>query len=485
MKKTMRIVSLLMSIVLLFGLTACKKSTPATSDDYELVTSEYYVYEDGEVPEGEEGEAVDGEQSAGKDKNKGNSSNKNNGGNKNNGTVKNPNRVSPQGTAASTSDKTFYGKHLKLMLKFDPKNDNSDIVKGYMAGLNAWMKKYNCTYELVDSDLYYDKLTTAVAAKDSPDLFYQIETFPKIVSVGLVQPLEDYIPADQKYLDQQSLNEGTWAGHIYSLYVSNGVGRTYMKFNPDLFLERGVKTPREYFEENNWTWDTFRECAKAMTGNGIYGASSKQFAMFGGKDLISVAENGDISSTLNSTWNTEFMQWCYKLYAEDKIFAPASGGTVAMQAVQLDAEPKYDKDGNPTEFMDDGSGTRWEIVPFPKKPGDSSYISHAQQFSFMVPVGAKNPAMSVSLALSMCSGWKEYVDKYAKSYSSYEKKVRDACKKATNFLYYPDVHTFYPNDVSTWDNDPFCALLTTPTATAINSVLKTHQNECKTYNEKY
>lgn len=478
MKNTKRILSLLLCIAMLFGLSACRKSNEPSSD-YEYVTSEYYVYED------VEGDGEDAEQTTDKD-DKGNAttSDKNNS-SKNNSSTKNPNRVQPQGTSSSTSDKTFYGKHLKLMLKFDPENDKSDIVTGYMSGLKAWMKKYNCTYEFVDSDLYNEKLAVAVAAKDSPDLFYQIESFPQVVSVGLVQPIEDYIPADQKYLDEKSLNEGTWAGHIYALYVSGGVGRTYLKFNPDLFLERGVKNPREYFEKDNWTWDTFRECAKAMTGNGIYGASSKQFAMFGGKDLISVAKNGDISSTINSAWNTEFMQWCYKLYAEDKIFAPASGGTVAMQAVQLDAEPKYDKNGNPTEFMDDGSGTRWEVVPFPKKPGDSEYISHAQQFSFMVPVGAKNPAMSVSLALSMCSGWKEYVDKYAKSYSAYEKKVRDACKNATNFLYYPDVHTFFPNDVSTWDNDPFCKLLTTPTATAINSVLKTHENECKTYNDKY
>ena len=31
------------------------------------------------------------------------------------------------------------------------------------------------------------------------------------------EPIENYIPKNQKYLSEQSLNEGTWAGHIYAL----------------------------------------------------------------------------------------------------------------------------------------------------------------------------------------------------------------------------------------------------------------------------
>ena len=524
MKKIKNILAILLCLAMLFSMTACagKEETVSTGDEFEYITSEYYV---DEVIEGSETvedntQTSNGENSQTSSVNSNNNtnsqtsnvnsnnnansqtSNVNSNNNTNsqtssvnsnnntnsqtsnvNPTNKNPNRVQPSGSKDTIDESKFYGKHLKLMLKFDP-NSDEEIVKGYMDGLKSWMKKYNCTYEFVASGQYNKELTASIAAKDAPDLFYQIESFPEVVSLGLVQPIEDYIPANQKYLSQQSINEGTWAGHVYALYVSEGVGRTYLKYNPDLFLERGVKSPREYFEEDNWTWNTFREVAKAMTGNGVYGVSPNQFAMFGGKDIVKVSENGDITSTLNSSWNTEFLQWVYKLYAEDKVFATDSNAKFAMAVTQLDAEPKYDSKGNPTSFMKK-DGANWEIVPFPKKPGDSSYVSHSQQFSFTVPVGAKNPAMSTSLALSMCAGWQAYVDRYKSEYSAYEKKVRDACKNATTFLYYPDVHTFLPSGFTTWDNDQFCDLLTKPTATAMATILPIHQKECSEYNSKY
>lgn len=467
-----RFLALILCLVMIFSVTACRKNNEAYSSDYEYITSEYYVED-----------VVGGDTQTGTSSNKVSSSGNASNSSQSGGVASNPNRVQPSGNKDDIDESKFKGQHLKLMIKFDPK-DGSDIVNAYMEGLKSWMKKYNCTYELVDSDLYNEKLKASIAAKDAPDLFYQIETFPEVVSLGLVQPIEDYIPKNQKYLSELSINEGTWAGHIYALYVSEGVGRTYLKYNPDMFLERGVKTPREYFEEDNWNWDTFRTVAKAMTRNGIYGVQPHQFAMFGCKDIVKVANNGDITSTLNSSWTTEFLQWVYKLYAEDKVFAPDTKSKFAMGVTQLDAEPKYDSNGNPTSFME-AEGTRWEFVPFPKKPGDSSYVSHSQQFSFVVPVGAKNPAMSVSLALSMCASWQSCVSQYSKQYSTYEKKVRDACKNATTFLYYPGVHTFLPTGFTTSDNDQFCDLLTTPTATAMASVLPIHQKECQEYNSKY
>ena len=53
MKMTKRILSLLLCIAMLFGLTACKKNNEPSSD-YEYVTSEYFVEVDGEEEETDE-----------------------------------------------------------------------------------------------------------------------------------------------------------------------------------------------------------------------------------------------------------------------------------------------------------------------------------------------------------------------------------------------------------------------------------------------
>ena len=45
-----------------------------------------------------------------------------------------------------------------------------------------------------------------------------------------------------------------------------------MIYNADLFAEAGLKDPNEYVAEGTWTWETFRECMKAIKDKtGVYG----------------------------------------------------------------------------------------------------------------------------------------------------------------------------------------------------------------------
>ena len=467
----------LLCLCTIFSVVGCKNDGTASGDQWEYVTSEYYVYDDTDSSDNISGNYQDAEN------NEGTTNNGSSGGNSSTVGDSHRNEVLPSGNDATIDTSKFKNKHLKLMFNFKiDGSDTSDIVTAYKSGLDSWMKRYNCTYELMETELNYSKLQAAIAANNAPDLFYQVESYPQIAAVGLVQPIEKYIPENQKYLSEQSIKESIWAGHIYSIFVSEGLGRTYLRYDPDIFMERGIKTPREYFMEDNWTWDTFREIAKSITKNNVYGANFGQFATFGCKDIVSVdAGSGKVTSTLNSPWNTAFYQWIYRLNVEDKIFAPDNNSTYAMSVVQLDAQPKYDSNGKPTSAMKFG-GTNWEFVPFPKKPGDSSYISHSQVFSFCVPVGAQNAAMSTSLALSMCGAWQEKINTYKKTYCDYEKKVRDAAANATPILMYPEVKTYLPYHIS---GDNFSILYNTPTATAINTLLPTHQEQCNAYNRKY
>lgn len=479
MKNSKRIIAMLLCLVMIVSLAACRNSTDMSSgSEWEWVESTITKAGD----DSNTGNDVDSDTNnvgAGNDASD-NSSGKDSttSSNKPGSTTS---RVQPSGNNNTIDSKEFEGQHLKLMLGFD-KSDTSDIVTGYFEGLEAWMTKYKCTYEIVPTVQGYSTLQAAVAAGDAPDLFYQVGVFPEIVSVGLVQPIESYIPADQKYISQQSLEEATWAGHIYSIFSSEGVGKTYIGFNPDLFVERGEKTPREYFEEGNWTWETFRSVAKTMTGDGIYGCYSRNFSYFGCDYIINIADNGSISSRLDNKEISDFLQWYYNLYNVDKIFTTDSKQTYAMRAIQVDAEPVYSENGDLRPLG--ASGEQWEFVPFPAKDKNSKNVSYSYQYSFMVPVGVKKPAMSVSLALSMVNGWQSYVDGYNKEYTAYEKKVRAAVEGAKPVLIYPDVQTMLPNDPA-WNITQFTPLITDPPATAINTLLEVHKNQCKEYNDEY
>lgn len=472
MRNLKKIFSLILCVAFVFSLAACKKTTTGGSD-YEWTTSEYFVYDDVDnTDDGTNTDQAQGNTSTGKSKD--NSSTVAPG-------VGSGNRVKPSGSGATIDTKTFQGKHLKLMLDFD-KSDTSDIVKGYFNGLDAWCKKYTSTYEIIlKNGQSYNSLQSAIAAGDPPDIFYQVGTYPSIISAGCVQPIEEYIPANQKYLSQQSLDQATWVGHIYSLFVSEGAGCSYIGFNPDLFA--GHKTPAQYFNEGNWTWDTFRTVAKEMTGNGVYGVYTRNFAFFGSKYLVNIAKDGKLSSALNSSYTRAYLDWYYKLYNEDKVFTTNSTDTYAMWIATRDAEPIYDANGRPNKYKQ--KNTYCEIVPFPAQPGTNEYVSHSYQYSFMVPVGVKNPAMSVSAALSMCSGWASYVNSYDKAYSDYERRVRAAVVgTATPILDYPGVQVQMPQD-PVWNTNQFTSLIVDKPATAIASLDKVLEEQCKAYNMKY
>ena len=178
--KSKRIFSVIICVLLVISTAACKKKGETfSSSDYEYITSEYNVTE---VVDGEDGNSQADSKSGNADKNNSGSGS----------SVYNPNRVQPAGSKGSIDESKFKGKHLKLMIKFDPKSDE-DIVKGYMEGLNSWMKKYNCTYEIVASDQYNEKLKASIAAKDAPDLFYQI--FAAITS-PIPEQVTCFMPSD-------------------------------------------------------------------------------------------------------------------------------------------------------------------------------------------------------------------------------------------------------------------------------------------------
>ena len=340
MKNVKRLLALFLGTALIFS-TACQ-SKP-TESDYEWV--EYTEVVSGKEKTTKTKSDTDKTDAAGET-----SVQKDADGGKNTTTAKTtsgkatPTIVRPSGNSSTIDTSKFKGKHLRIMYGYD-KSDKSDIVQGHYAGLDSWMKRYGSTYEIVNPGAGYTNLQAAIAAGESPDLFYQVGSFPDIVSVGLVQPIENYIPSDQKYISQQSINEAAWGGHIYSIFSSEGVGRTYLGFNPDLFVERGQKTPKQYYEEGNWTWDTFRQVAKAMTGNGLFGCYARNFAYFGSENIVSVAANGALTSTLNSKNTSDFLQWYYQLANVDKIFAVDANQKAAMGLLQVDAEPMYNSKG--------------------------------------------------------------------------------------------------------------------------------------------
>ncbi len=110
----------------------------------------------------------------------------------------------------------------------------------------------------------YDKLSAAIQAGDSPDLFpFELRDFPFGVVQGRYQAIGDIIDfstpkwdSARQVLDQFKLN-GKYYCAIYELNF-----QSLLYYRKSVIEDLGLDDPRELFDNNQWTWDTFLDMGR-------------------------------------------------------------------------------------------------------------------------------------------------------------------------------------------------------------------------------
>lgn len=202
---------------------------------------------------------------------------------------------------------------------------------------------------------------------------------------------------DKAVMDTQKIK-----GNYYGVNINGSNHTEYicMFFNESMFKKRGVKTPREYWEAGNWNWDTFLDCAKAMTykenGVQVYGyvnrgagyitywtqAAGTDFIKFDGNKFTSNLSDAKLLETIkyynefgsklkvmdsNTTWGIpSFRQ------------GEAAMHSVISYAMRKDSSTKFNQ---MTDTID--------AVPFPMPKG-AKQVAIVDSTLFGVLKGAKN-----------------------------------------------------------------------------------------------
>lgn len=200
----------------------------------------------------------------------------------------------------------------------------------------AYLNNVKIVYE---GDYDQNILMGAINNGEKPDLFLHLDKFPITANLGIVRALteEEYneIAAitGTKYLDM--LN---YKGESYGVNYPWS-GNVLFYYNKTMFEEYGVKTPAEYYLEDNWNWDTMVECFKQTTkdvnGDGkidTYGSGT--FPYFGGSasSITEDPETGLLTlDTSNNDRAMKYLEICYYGWNTDKyIGAYAECGTASM-----------------------------------------------------------------------------------------------------------------------------------------------------------
>ena len=200
--------------------------------------------------------------------------------------------------------------------------------------------KVNYTPGLAGSE-YNAKLLSSAAAGSLPDvMFVAAESYRTIVSKGALwditeqfdetYPLDDFIESSRTIMEVD--------GHVYG--ISSCTVSPIIYYNKDVFDAKGIPYPSAD-PENCWTIDEFREVAKQLTDDEIYGV----YGLESVADTLNaqLLSNGGTrysddytKSTLNSPENKEVFEIIKAIRTEDGSAPDASTlDAVGMSAKQM------------------------------------------------------------------------------------------------------------------------------------------------------
>ena len=435
-------------------------------------------------------------------------------------------------------ENSFAGKHFKIsMLNFqgwtaeEVKANYADDRSVLMAALEEFCYLNDCTYELVDI-FHSDKLMASIAAGAQPDIIFGAGTLPLYGSLGLVEDLTDV--ADEfreKYganiTDSYKQGDATYG-------FASPVQDSYLfQYNATWFEELGVKSPRDYMMEDNWTWESFAQLMSDLTrdndGDGVI-----DMAATGTGYIIAAlcpayvmdTETGKIISTLEDEMSYEFYDMLYKAYTEDHSFVEGHmWGTGNINGVEcmMANMPYFDVN---LGVANSGVGQYgyWdgviESVPMPVYADDPFYTAPCKTLSIVK--GRKDDATVALLDFIIGSLWqhkdicpdgtadeyvyiegntemgKAYLEAMETSFGEIQKRIVDLratdpdtaafYDKITNYFnevrYVPEVTV---NGISSLFEWPmiYPQLLTTPAASSIAEIAPILQSLIDTYNSNY
>lgn len=226
---------------------------------------------------------------------------------------------------------------------------------------------------------YWQKLQIMIASQTAPDIFQINPDFLAVFAAkGALLDLNTFIAEDKTFSIQDYYPEIIKAHQIKEqLFVlPRDVAPSVLFYNETLFKEAGLKTPYEYFKEDQWNWDIFLQAAQKITKPEIqqYGIA---FETMWHRALQWVWQNGGeaFDSVDNPTECLLNMKSSYEGYqfAADLInlyhVSPSPRLTKTQSSTELFITGKVAMDINGAWMIPSYKNIKdfkWDIAPLPK-----------------------------------------------------------------------------------------------------------------------
>lgn len=232
------------------------------------------------------------------------------------------------------------------------------------------------------------------------------QNFPIYGAKKIVQDISQYVDLNDDFWYDSVTKAFTYGGTPYA--IGADAAPVVISYNKTLFEQYGIKTPMEYFEEGNWTWDTFREVALQMTGdtdgdgnNDIYGfgwwdSFYVQMLNANGTTHLNYGEDGTIGSNYLTDKATETFTFLQNAYVTDKFIKYPDGDSFMsdFKSGKLAMTCEYGFAALTVYECD------YEIAwaPLPIGPSGETYDCGGSVTGFAIPETSENPEGAVAFA---------------------------------------------------------------------------------------
>lgn len=250
-------IALVLSVILCFALCACGDNNTPVEDDYEAL--------DGLNVGGAQGDSGNGDDNAtgssgGNSTSSGGDNSGGNGGsttNQNNDYLNNiPKKL--QGTTVTFAawgdeNATEYAKVAKLFTK---------------------KTKINVKWVTYNEEKYISSVVEQNAAGKGPDIVITNVTFP--VAVEAVQELPKYFDINDGFWDPRVTEGLSVKGKKYFVNSYNSPfagGGTFVFYNKQIFSNNNIKSPQDYLDKGEWSWENLEKCIREAKQKGFDGGS--------------------------------------------------------------------------------------------------------------------------------------------------------------------------------------------------------------------
>lgn len=295
-------------------------------------------------------------------------------------------------------------KTIKWMANWDINPDSTGKSKS--AHLTMFEEKYGgvVKYYPTTFENQYSDLSTAILGGEGIDFFPigSLDSYINGAVNGMFQPVDEYVDFDSELWssvkdvsDQLMIN----GGH-YSLITEVSSGEVVI-YNKKTIDSNGLKDPAELFANGEWNWDTYRDMLAGFVDNdsGLYGIDGwwieQPIYLTTGKSLISL-DNGVVSSNLNSLEMERAMNYIYDLNKNSYLIDKSLFGWTTNEAFIGTGEELFFPCGLWTLWKEKSLwvntfGEDVMFVPMPKDPDADEYYLPGGLEGYVMCKGAQNP----------------------------------------------------------------------------------------------